>query len=421
MEDILSLTLGHNILVATFVIARRALSQSFDKCWERWENRVMNTRIPLRGFALVILLALPAWAAACLWDYDTLKQERSRFPGTLELITGKFLRHSPEFYEWRIRDRTERLKIESANLALYDDLAVAHQKTGNTARAIEVMQAKEKIQPGLYETYSNLGTFHILNGDFEKGLPFIDKALAINPNAHFGREKYQKWLVEYAMTTKGFPMQAPREESCPNFRGFLNRKWAHRKSPLDTGDLPEAINAVLGMMRFANHDNPLLLEALGDLLGDADETPPEKDAKRLAARAYLAASAKMPDEAAREKYRSLAKWVLMLQVIKGGGESDDRRLSIIEAEWKQEMDDANRWYAELRDREIAWIAAGVNVDQEFDKLYTTEPTSDSPSVDDPRWEEQKSAMVQLPIALIGGFLGLVALGMSLGKLARLIA
>ena len=30
-------------------------------------------------------------------------------------------------------------------------------------------------------------------------------------------------------------------------------------------------------------------------------------------------------------------------------------------------------------------------------------------------------MVQLPIALIGGFLGLVALGMSLGKLARLIA
>jgi len=46
------------------------------------------------------LLGLPAAAVACLWDYDTLKQERARFPSTLELITGKFLRHSPEFYEW---------------------------------------------------------------------------------------------------------------------------------------------------------------------------------------------------------------------------------------------------------------------------------------------------------------------------------
>lgn len=36
---------------------------------------------------------------ACLWDYDTLAMERSRFPSTLELITGKFLRHSPEFYQ----------------------------------------------------------------------------------------------------------------------------------------------------------------------------------------------------------------------------------------------------------------------------------------------------------------------------------
>ena len=47
----------------------------------------------------VALLALPTAAFACLWDYDTLKQERARFPDALEVITGKFLRHSPEFYE----------------------------------------------------------------------------------------------------------------------------------------------------------------------------------------------------------------------------------------------------------------------------------------------------------------------------------
>jgi hypothetical protein len=52
---------------------------------------------------------------ACLWDYDTLRQERARFPGALELITGKFLRHSPEFYQWRIEDRRRRLDADPRN------------------------------------------------------------------------------------------------------------------------------------------------------------------------------------------------------------------------------------------------------------------------------------------------------------------
>ena len=64
--------------------------------------------LPL-GLMLFLLLGLPTAVFACLWDYDTLKQERARFPETLELITGKFLRHSKEFYEWRIQDRLQKL------------------------------------------------------------------------------------------------------------------------------------------------------------------------------------------------------------------------------------------------------------------------------------------------------------------------
>src|SRR6185295_314833 len=116
--------------------------------------------------------------------------------GALELITGKFLRHSKEAYEWRIRDRTARLAADPNNLALLDDLAVAHQKVGNTARAIEVMTAADRLAPNRYETLANLGTFHILAGDLERGKALVDRALAINPDAHFGRERYQKWLVE---------------------------------------------------------------------------------------------------------------------------------------------------------------------------------------------------------------------------------
>jgi hypothetical protein len=106
---------------------------------------------------LVILVVLiPAPLVACLWGSDTLEEERRQFPSVLELITGKFRRHSPAFYEWRIEDRKKRLKQEPENVDLYDDLAVAHEKTGQTDLAIETILKKEKISPGLYETYANL-------------------------------------------------------------------------------------------------------------------------------------------------------------------------------------------------------------------------------------------------------------------------
>ncbi|HEY1067254.1 MAG TPA: tetratricopeptide repeat protein, partial [Pirellulales bacterium] len=239
----------------------------------------VSLRRPI-AFALVLICALAAPAVACLWDSDTLWQERAAFPSALELITGKFLRHSPEFYAWRVQDRLEKLKADPNNLALRDDLAVAYQKTGRSAEAIAVLEEKERIQPGVYETYSNLGTVYILQGDFEKGLPYIDKALAINPDAHFGREKYQKWLVEYALSrmTDGkltFPLREfktyneSRYPANEGFYDFLKVKWS--ESGDDRGDLSGAVKGVLGMMRFADHQNPLLLEALGDLLFPGEE------------------------------------------------------------------------------------------------------------------------------------------------------
>lgn len=309
---------------------------------------------------LPIIVLFPVVALACIWDYDTLRQERAGFPDTLELITGKFLRHSPEFYQWRIKDRGEKLRKEPNNLAYLDDLAVAYSKVGRTNEAIATIEAKEKIKPGLYETYANLGTFYILTGDLEKGLPYIDQALAINPDAHFGREKYQKWLVEYAISKRDksgnlrFPLQDVNTYSRPNFEDFLDaqvKPGAH--GPLDS----EAVQAVLGMMRFANHDNPLVLEALGDLL-----------APRLAARAYYQASYQMKDAASRDAYRKLAAEASARQASGPTPPSPN-----IEGEFQLELADAKQWYDELRAKEIAWIRDGKDVEKEFDRLYYMEP------------------------------------------------
>lgn len=153
---------------------------------------VLAKKLEQKGFSPVVIFA-------CIWDYDTIKMEQSRFPSVLELITGKFLRHSPEFYEWRIKDRLKRLENEPTNVNLLDDLAVAYDKTDQHDKAIAITQNTEKIKPGRYETAVNLGTFYFHSGKFEEGLPQIEIALKINPDAHFGREYYQKVLVEYLL------------------------------------------------------------------------------------------------------------------------------------------------------------------------------------------------------------------------------
>ena len=54
------------------------------------------------------------------------------FPSVHELITGKFLQHSQEFYYWRVKDRTEKIQLYPDSLSLYDDLAWALNKVGGT-------------------------------------------------------------------------------------------------------------------------------------------------------------------------------------------------------------------------------------------------------------------------------------------------
>lgn len=332
----------------------------------------------LRLAAALIAVLTPAAAMACLWDYDTLAMERSRFPSTLELITGKFLRHSPEFYEWRIRDRRAKLETEPDNLAYLDDLAVAYDKTGHDDKAIETILKKEQIKPGLYETYANLGTFYIHAGQLEKGLGYIDKAIAINPDAHFGREKYQKLLVEYLMSKRSggkttLPLAASDRPDAfsPTFVGFIRndrKQWA-------AGEQIAAIKGVLGIMKFGKHDSPVVLEVLGDLLSvdQAGGGNPKQDAKLLAVRAYLKASYEVQDIAARKAYRGKADYLLSYQRNGGGG------LQNLEQDFQQELAEADVWYNDLRAKEIAWIRDGLNPEAEFDKLYAQEPAL-SPSV-----------------------------------------
>jgi tetratricopeptide (TPR) repeat protein len=161
----------------------------------RFEEKPMARR----RWVLASLLLASSAAVACLWDYDTLLAERARQPTTLELITGKFLRHSPRFYDWRRQDRLAKIEAGANAEALWDDLAVAYDKLGQHDQAIETARQRLIENPRRYETLANLGTFYLHSGQLQEGITTIDKALEVNPAAHFGRERIQRYLAEYIL------------------------------------------------------------------------------------------------------------------------------------------------------------------------------------------------------------------------------
>lgn len=326
---------------------------------------------PVLGGLLCAICFVPAWA--CLWDRDTLLMERQRFPDAFELITGKFLRHSKPYYEWRVSDRLKKLSLDPNRLEYYDDLAVAYDKLGKHELAIQTILKKDRLRPGLYETIANLGTFKIHSGDLAEGLKDIERAIEINTDAHFGREGYQKLLVEYViehrvdgkLTLPIVPISANGSRP-PDFVEYVMRGKPHEERE---AEIARAVKGVLGMMRFGNHASPVLLEALGNILLASGI----EDAKQLAARAYLKASYEVKDPSVRDAYVELASQALLLQ--KGSMREQALRLPALQAQLDAECEAARTWYARIEADELTWSQEGGDLDAWFEAKYLVPVTA----------------------------------------------
>ena len=361
-------------------------------------NGIMKSRQRhiMRPFLASLLILSPFTpAAACLWDYDTLQAERAAFPGALELIVGKFLRHSDAFYEWRIEDRSAKIAAAQAGeislsekelAAAYDDWAVALDKLGRHDEAIEVINQKAERLPdvGEYKTHANRGTFLIHGGRLEEGLVELKKALEINPEAHFGREEYQVLLVEYVLEKRdgAEKVSLPLDDSGRNslYQHGPFAKWLLEQQGLGesqdkaaiAAEIERAAKGVMGMMRFGNFQSPILLEALGDLLAGRRG---DVQGQRLAARAYLRAAMEVDDDAARDAYREMAQEILRMQVSEtttGRLLHEAMTLKELEDHLARETKEANLWFESIVNDEKLWVQypnAKLNPDERFWQKY----------------------------------------------------
>ncbi|MBT4692591.1 MAG: hypothetical protein HOB73_04535 [Planctomycetaceae bacterium] len=358
----------------------------------------MKFRLSPITIAMVVVLLTISTAMACLWDTDTLVQERAKFPSTLELIAGKFPRHSPAFYQWRIADRQAKLDSGDDQASYYDDIAVAYDKLRQDDQAIEWMHKKAtKFNDSAdvrYKTAANLGTFYLHSRQLDKGIEQLELALKLNPNAHFGRERYQLYLAKYIKLrlTNGhlqdgkllLPLRYDREHDSQ--RSDLETDSSQSKDQvhphkqvrhfgsavayfddgtyrqIDEKQTADAVKGIMGMMRFGHYDSPVLLECMGDLLSETSSVN-QNSAYTIAARAYMRAADLLPqeDEASRNRYHKLIKHVMHYK--ENVDHQDIRRYLELE------LAEAKKYYAQIVADEELWISQNADVDALFQAKY----------------------------------------------------
>ncbi len=306
----------------------------------------------------------------CLWDSDTLDTELRGLPDSLDLVIGRWHRHSEAYYHDRVAKLNAKPEME---LADFDDLAVAHEHLGQRDQAIEVMARKAKAlaanpdKEHQYRYHANLGTFYAHSGQFDDALAQLRTAVEINPDAHFGRERYQIELIEYVAEAKQDAEVWRRRSFLRNAGYLLNvhiggeglqlnayrsekhrqRDW-HGQRELDWDEAHKAIGC---MLRFGGLEGAELYRSLGEL--------------------YL-----------HKRHLNLAWWAFAraierghpaADVLKAGQESIvmhwDRvqehsswvHLNPTQADYIKRRDNADRWLEAFQEAEAAMVKDGKEV------------------------------------------------------------
>lgn len=175
-------------------------------------------------FLLCGALCISSGARACLWDKDTLETEAKGVPTAIKAISGRFERNPPLYYEMRFQRVSAQIRKTPRDFNLYDDAAVAQSRLGKPAEALRWIEKKRAVLGALntqntldwYRYYANAGTFSMQKwlmdgankanlGDLKTARDQIKRAIEINPDAHFGREKYQLGYIEWLLNPKVVP------------------------------------------------------------------------------------------------------------------------------------------------------------------------------------------------------------------------
>jgi tetratricopeptide (TPR) repeat protein len=191
----------------------------------------------MKPLLAILGAATTVTVCGCLWDARTLRDEKKNHPDLASIIlnAGK-----PKPADPTIRRDIDRLRArpEPDHVDWINNLAGAYIRAGESAEAVKLLEPARTRFPDNYGVHANLGTAYHLLGRYAEAEKEIAKDLEINPDAHFGLEKFHLALLQYLKRDQTYQRRHlyidEWTESFLTYRGEHLRGWL----PINADILP---------------------------------------------------------------------------------------------------------------------------------------------------------------------------------------
>ncbi|HMJ89523.1 MAG TPA: tetratricopeptide repeat protein [Candidatus Acidoferrum sp.] len=157
----------------------------------------------MKALVLLYLTLCGTQLLACIWDADTLTVEKWQRPDLAKTIFGVAEpRKDSAKYAKKIAELQAAHRESDA--AWWNELAGAMLRSGRAAEAAALLEPVISKFPNDYGLHANLGTAYHLLGRYADAEREIARDLEIDPNAHYGLEKYHLALLQYLMRDSAY-------------------------------------------------------------------------------------------------------------------------------------------------------------------------------------------------------------------------
>lgn len=213
----------------------------------------------LLGSLLVRCLALQA----CIWDSDTLEHEKLKRPELATLILKKAKPHTDTaIYRKKLSALLAQPKREDT--AWLNEVAGAYLRLGKAQAAVDLLAPLAGKFTNDYGIQANLGTAYHLLGRYVEAERHIARDLEINPDAHFGLEKYHLALLQYLVRDATWKQQRLYvDEFSGSLQGETSMRFGYNSAyAIELDDQQFTINPPAYRAKWNLADDPKLKEGL---------------------------------------------------------------------------------------------------------------------------------------------------------------
>jgi tetratricopeptide (TPR) repeat protein len=160
---------------------------------------------------IVLLMMQPVRVFSCGNEYESETYTYTKANGFSQNSEGSlnfyYFQHGFNIAELKVKKaRFENIPDKKKSYKHLSDYALVLLKLGEYKQSLEILEDLIKKYPNEYNIVANLGTAYELNGQVDKALIYISKAVAINSESHEGSEWIHIKILEAKKQIQEHPL-----------------------------------------------------------------------------------------------------------------------------------------------------------------------------------------------------------------------